>query len=131
MTKSHLGTVALASAANGDITAWCLLAVVIAIAQAGTMLSAIFNILFSIGYIALMFLVIRPFLRMVGNIYHNKEVVDKGLVAFIFLILIISAYLTEILGLHALFGSFIEGVVMMADVIIHNIMTEKVGDVSL
>ena len=114
LTKSHLGTIALASAANGDITAWCLLAVVIAIAQAGTMLSAIFNILFSIGYIALMFLVIRPFLRMVGNIYHNKEVVDKGLVAFIFLILIISAYLTEILGLHALFGSFIAGVVMPA-----------------
>lgn len=131
LTKSHLGTIALASAANGDITAWCLLAVVIAIAQAGTMLSAIFNILFSIGYIALMFLVIRPFLRMVGNIYHNKEVVDKGLVAFIFLILIISAYLTEILGLHALFGSFIAGVVMPAHVKFRKIMTEKVEDVSL
>ncbi|MGM9759243.1 MAG: cation:proton antiporter [Parabacteroides sp.] len=131
LTKTHLGTISLASAANGDITAWCLLAVVIAIAQAGSMLSAVFNILFSVCYIAFMFLVVRPFLRMVGNIYHNKEVIDKGLVAFIFLILIISAYLTEILGLHALFGSFIAGVVMPGNIKFRKIMTEKVEDVSL
>ena len=37
LTKTHLGTISLASAANGDITAWCLLAVVVAIAQAGSM----------------------------------------------------------------------------------------------
>ncbi len=119
------------SAANGDITAWCLLAVVIAIAQAGSMLSAVYNILFSVLYIVFMFLAVRPFLRMIGHIYHNKEVIDKGLVAFIFLLLITSAYLTEILGLHALFGAFIAGVVMPGNVKFRKIMTEKVEDVSL
>ena len=131
LTRTHLGTIALASAANGDITAWCLLAVVVAIAQAGTMLSAVYNILFSVLYIVFMFFAVRPFLRMVGHVYHNKEVVDKGLVAFMFLILIISAYLTEILGLHALFGAFIAGVVMPGNVKFRKIMTEKVEDVSL
>ena len=95
LTRTHQGTISLASAANGDITAWCLLAVVIAIAQAGSMLSAVYNILFSAIYIAFMFFAVRPFLKMVGHIYHNKEVIDKGLVAFMFLLLIISAYLTE------------------------------------
>ena len=61
----------------------------------------------------------------------NKEVIDKGLVAFIFLLLITSAYLTEILGLHALFGAFIAGVVMPGNVKFRKIMTEKVEDVSL
>lgn len=131
MTKTHLGTISLASAANGDITAWCLLAVVIAIAQAGTMLSAIYNILFSFLYITFMFLAVRPFLRMIGHIYHNKEVIDKGLVALMFLLLITSAYLTEILGLHALFGAFIAGVVMPGNIKFRKIMTEKVEDVSL
>ncbi len=131
LTRTHLGTISLASAANGDITAWCLLAVVVAIAQAGTMLSAVYNILFSVLYIVFMFFAVRPFLRMVGHVYHNKEVVDKGLVAFMFLILIISAYLTEILGLHALFGAFIAGVVMPSNVKFRKIMTEKVEDVSL
>ena len=131
LTKTHLGTISLASAANGDITAWCLLAVVIAIAQAGTMLSAIYNILFSILYITFMFMAVRPFLRMIGHVYHNKEVIDKGLVAFIFLLLVSSSYLTEILGLHALFGAFIAGVVMPDNVKFRKIMTEKVEDVSL
>lgn len=131
LTKTHLGTISLASAANGDITAWCLLAVVIAIAQAGSMLSAVYNILFSILYTLFMFFAVRPFLRMVGHIYHNKEVIDKPLVAFMFLLLIISSYLTEILGLHALFGAFIAGVVMPGNIKFRKIMTEKVEDVSL
>jgi len=131
LTKTHLGTISLASAANGDITAWCILAVVIAIAQAGTMLSAIYNILFSVVYMIFMFFVARPFLRMIGQIYHNKEVIDKGLVAFMFLILLGSAYLTEILGLHALFGAFMAGVIMPGNIKFRKIMTEKVEDVSL
>lgn len=131
LTKTHLGTISLASAANGDITAWCLLAVVIAIAQAGTMVSAIYNILFSIVYLIAMFFVVRPFLRMIGQVYHNKEVVDKGLVALMFLILLASSYLTEILGLHALFGAFMAGVVMPSNIKFRKIMTEKVEDVSL
>ena len=132
LTRTHLGTISLASAANGDITAWCLLAVVIAIAQAGSMLSAVYNILFSAIYIAFMFFAVRPFLKMIGHIYHNNEqVIDKGLVAFMFLLLIISAYLTEMLGLHALFGAFIAGVVMPSNVKFRKIMTEKVEDVSL
>ena len=131
LTKTHLGTISLASAANGDITAWCLLAVVVAIAQAGSVLSAIYNIGFSFIYLLLMFTVIRPFLRMIGHIYHNKEVVDKGLVAFMFLLLIVSSYLTEILGLHALFGAFVAGVVMPDNIKFRKIMTEKVEDVSL
>ena len=67
LTKTHLGTISLASAANGDITAWCLLAVVIAIAQAGSMLSAVYNILFSVLYIVFMFLAVRPFLPQQGG----------------------------------------------------------------
>ena len=131
LTKTHLGTISLASAANGDITAWCILAVVIAIAQAGSMLSAVYNISFSILYLLVMFLIIRPFLRMIGQLFHNEEVIDKRLVAFIFLILVVSSFLTEILGLHALFGAFMAGVIMPTDIKFRKIMTEKVEAVAL
>ena len=131
LTKSHLGTISLASAANGDITAWCLLAVVIAIAQTNSLLSAIYNILFSVIYMAAMFIVVRPFLRMIGQVYHNEEVIDKRLVAFIFFVMVISSFLTEILGLHALFGAFMAGLVMPADIKFRKIMSEKVEGISL
>ncbi|MDR1023275.1 MAG: cation:proton antiporter [Prevotellaceae bacterium] len=131
LAKTHLGTITLSSAANGDITAWCLLAMVISIAQAGSILSAMFNILFSALYLLFMFAVARPFMQMVGQLYHNEEVINKKLVAFIFLALITSSLLTEVLGLHALFGAFIAGVIMPADIKFRQIMSEKVEAVSL
>jgi Kef-type K+ transport system membrane component KefB len=131
LTKTHLGSISLASAANGDLTAWCMLAAVVAYAQAGTMNSAVFNVLFSLIYTAVMLLVIRPFLRIIGDLYHNKEVVDKSLVAFIFFILLASSYVTEILGLHALFGAFLAGIIMPENLKFRKIMNEKVEDISL
>jgi len=131
LTKTHLGIISLSSAANNDITAWCLLAVVISITQAGGILSSFFYILVSIAYILIMLFAVRPFLEMVGHIYHNKEVIDKTMVAMMFLLLIVSAYLTEIIGLHVLFGAFFAGVVMPKNIKFRKIMTEKVEDVAL
>lgn len=131
MTRSHLGSISLASAANGDITAWCLLAAVVAYAQAGTMNSAIYNVLFSLVYVCIMLFLVRPILRIIGNLYHNKEVVDKPLIALMFLILLLSSYITEILGLHALFGAFIAGMIMPENLKFRKLMNEKVEDVSL
>ncbi|MDR0844462.1 MAG: cation:proton antiporter [Tannerella sp.] len=131
LTRTHLGTIALTSAATGDITAWCVLAVVVAITQAGSMDSALYNILFSVGYVLVMFLIVRPFLQVIGTLYHNKEVVTKTLITVMFLILLISSYLTEISGLHALFGAFIAGMVMPENFRFRKIITEKVEDVSL
>ncbi|MDR2776075.1 MAG: cation:proton antiporter [Tannerella sp.] len=131
MTKTHLGAISLASAANGDITAWCLLAAVVAYAQAGTMNSVIFNVLFSLVYVVVMLYVIRPLLRIIGDLYHNKEIVGKSLVAFMFFILLVSSYVTEILGIHALFGAFVAGIIMPENLKFRKIMNEKVEDVSL
>ena len=131
MTRSHLGTISLASAANGDITAWCMLAAVVAYAQAGTMNSAIYSVLFSLIYICVMLFLVRPFLRIIGDLYHNKEVVDKSLIALMFFILLLSSYITEILGLHALFGAFVAGMVMPENLKFRKIMNEKVEDISL
>ncbi|MCC8147196.1 MAG: cation:proton antiporter [Bacteroidales bacterium] len=131
LTKSHLGILSLASAANGDVTAWCLLAVVIAIAQTGTFIGALYTILFSAVFLLFMFFVLRPFLNIIGNIYHNKEVVNKTIVAFMFFILIACSYATEILGIHALFGAFMAGVIMPSHVQFRKILTEKVEDVAL
>ncbi len=131
LTKSRLGTLSLASAANGDVTAWCILAVVIAIAQSGTFAGALYVILFAAVFVLFMFLIMRPFFNIIGNIYHNKEVVNKTIVAFMLFFLIASAYVTELLGIHALFGAFLAGVVMPNNVKFRKILTEKVEDVAL
>ena len=131
LTKTPLGTLTIASAANDDVTAWCLLAVVIAISKAGSFASALYSVGLAVVYIALMFLVVRPFLKKVGEVYANKEAINKTFVAFILLILIISSCITEVIGIHALFGAFMAGVVMPPNLGFRKVMMEKVEDISL
>ena len=131
LSKTHLGTIAIASAANDDVTAWCILAAVIAITKTGSFISSIYTILFSVAYVAIMLLVVRPFLKRVGEIYSNSEVLNKSIVAFLLLVLILSAFATQVIGIHALFGSFLAGVVMPQLPNFRKLIIEKIEDVSV
>lgn len=131
LLKTHLGTVTIASAANDDITAWCLLAAVIAIAKAGTFVSALYTIAAAVAYVLVMLLLVKPFMKRIGDIYSRKEVMNKPFMAFIFAVLIISAIVTQIIGIHALFGAFLAGVVMSPNPRFRKIITEKIEDVAL
>ncbi len=107
------------------------ISVSIAIAKAGSVASAGYTLLCVILYVLFMFGLVRPFMRKLGNIYNSQEIISKPLVAFIFLVLILSSYITEVLGVHALFGAFVAGVIMPANLSFRRIMTEKVEDVAL
>lgn len=131
LLKSHLGTVAIASAANDDITAWCLLAAVIAIAKAGTFISALYTILLALFYVLIMLLLVKPFMKKIGEIYTRKEVMNKPFIAFIFAVLTCSSIVTQIIGIHALFGAFLAGVVMSPNMRFRKIISEKIEDVAL
>ena len=131
LTKTHLGTIAIASAANDDVTAWCVLAAVIAITKTGSFVSSIYTIGFSVLYVIIMLAVIRPFLKQVGKIYSNSEVLNKSIIAFLLLILIASAFITQVIGIHALFGAFLAGVVMPQLPDFRRLVVEKIEDVSV
>lgn len=131
LTKTKLGSIAITCAATDDITAWCLLAAVIAIVKAGSFISSIYTILFAIGYVLIMLTLVRPFLKRVGDIYASKEGLSKPVVAIFFITLVLSAYATELIGIHALFGAFMAGVIMPPNLNFRNLFIEKVEDVSL
>ncbi|HET9570163.1 MAG TPA: cation:proton antiporter [Bacteroidales bacterium] len=131
LTRTHLGTLALASAAIGDVTAWCLLAAVIAIAKTGSLASSIYTIGAAVAYIIFMIFVLRPFLKKIGEIYQNAEVLNKSIVAFFLLVLVCSALATQIIGIHALFGAFLAGVIMPPLPNFRKMMIDKVEDLSV
>lgn len=131
MHKSRLGTVVITCAAADDITAWCLLAAVIAIVKAGSFVSALYTIGLAVLYVLFMIKVVRPFLKRVGDLHNTKENLGKPIVAIFFLTLILSAYATEVIGIHALFGAFMAGAIMPINANFRNIFIEKVEDVAL
>jgi len=129
--KTRLGAIVITCAAADDITAWCLLAVVIAIVKAGAFESALYVIGLSILYVLIMLFIVKPFLKKVGDLYSKSENLSKPVVAIFFLTLILSSYATNIIGIHALFGAFMTGVIMPDISKFRSVFIEKVEDVSV
>lgn len=129
--KTRLGAIVITCAAADDITAWCLLAVVIAIVKAGTFVSSLYIIGLAVVYVVIMIFVVKPFLKKVGDLYASSDNLSKPVVAIFFLTLILSSYATEIIGIHALFGAFMAGAIMPDSTKFRNIFIEKVEDVSV
>jgi Kef-type K+ transport system membrane component KefB len=131
LTKTKLGSIAITCAAADDVTAWCILAAVIAIVKAGTFVSALYTIGLALLYVLMMVFIVHPVLRKIGNVYSERETISKTIVAIAFLVLLASAFVAEIIGIHALFGAFLAGVVMPPNFNFRRVLMEKVEDVSL
>nr|WP_322623714.1 cation:proton antiporter [uncultured Flavobacterium sp.] len=128
--RTRIGAMVITCAAADDVTAWCILAAVIAIVKAGSFVSSLYIIALSVAYVAIMLVVVRPFLKRIGELYSHKENITKQVVAIFFLTLLISAYTTEVIGIHALFGAFMAGAIMPENMRFRSIFIEKVEDVS-
>ncbi len=131
LTKTSLGSLVLSCAAFDDVTAWCILATVIAIVKAGSIASAMFTIVLSIIFVLLMLFAVSPFLKRVGNRHNEGETLNKSLVIIIFFILLLSACITEAIGIHAFLGAFLAGVIMPPNANIKKLLMEKLEDVSI
>lgn len=129
--KTKLGTIVITCAAADDITAWCILAAVIAIVKAGSFGSSLFIILMAVAYVFVMLKVVRPFLKRIGDLHTSRENLSQPIVAIFFLTLILSSYVTELIGIHALFGAFMTGAIIPENAKFRNIFIEKVEDVSV
>ena len=129
--KTRLGAIVITCAAADDITAWCLLAVVIAIVKAGTFESSLYIISLAVIYVLLMIYIVKPFLKRIGDLYGTKDSLSKPVVAIFFLTLILSSYATELIGIHALFGAFMMGAIMPDVAKFRTVFIEKVEDVSV
>jgi Kef-type K+ transport system membrane component KefB len=126
MQRSQLGIVALACAATDDVTAWCLLAFVVGVAQA-RLDGAIWVIALTLAYIAFVFLVVRPIMaRLVAR--RDDARVTRGIVAIVLVMVLLSALATELIGVHALFGAFLLGAVIPHDSGVARAITRKLED---
>jgi Kef-type K+ transport system membrane component KefB len=115
LTKSPLGVTALICAAMNDVTAWCILALVVAIAKAKSMASAGFSIGLVVLFVCVMLFWIKPRLpRLLGRVAEDSGKPGKGVMAGVVAFVFASALATDVMGIHALFGSFLAGVVMPA-----------------
>ncbi|MGZ3440783.1 MAG: cation:proton antiporter, partial [Polyangia bacterium] len=127
MHKSRMGVIALTCAAIDDVTAWCLLAFVVSVAQARASGAAI-TFISAVGYIGLMVLVARPGMVRLSRLYGIKGRLTQGVMALVFVALLLSALATDFIGIHAVFGAFALGAVIPHDSGLARELTDRLED---
>lgn len=122
ITHTPLGQTAIACAALGDATAWCMLALIVAAAQATGWLTASISLLCVVAFIALMLGAVKPWFAR-QRVQPGSE--GRWLLG-VLLLALASALVTEVLGIHALFGAFAAGVAVSANTQLRALLIAKV-----
>jgi len=108
-----LGQMAAASAAVGDATAWAFLALIVALPKSADFRSAGVCLSLAILFVVIMFGLVRPRLpKLLGEKALEHSKLPKGTLAIVVCFVLIAALTTQLLGIHALFGAFLAGLVM-------------------
>ena len=131
MAKTPLGTMAIACAAVDDATAWAILALVIAITKASGLSSAVLSLGLVLVFVAAMLLVVRPRLSGWLGVDTSEGTQARGAIGAVLLFMTASALMTELMGIHALFGAFLLGVIMPKEQGFVQAIKEKLGSLTV
>lgn len=112
LSRTPLGVLALTCAAVDDLTAWCILAGVVAVVGASGAGDVAATLLLTVGFVGFMAFAVRPWLRRITEALHRRGDLDSALLPGVLVCLLVSAWATEMIGIHVIFGAFIFGVVM-------------------
>ena len=131
LTHTPLGTTAITCAAVDDVTAWSLLAFVVAITTAGGAVEMLLAMVaLSVMFVLLMIFVGRPILQRVLNPDTVGDTFSKERMAIVLAVMLSSALVTEIIGIHALFGAFVAGAIMPAGGTFRTVLRDRLESVS-
>jgi Kef-type K+ transport system membrane component KefB len=126
MQRTPLGIVALGCAATDDVTAWCLLSFVVAVDRAEVG-AAVPVLVLTAAFSAFMLLVVQPVAtRLVARL--GEVHLTPGVVALIFMALLLSSITTELIGIHAIYGAFLLGAVIPQDSPVARMFAAKLKD---
>jgi Kef-type K+ transport system membrane component KefB len=128
LMHTRVGQIALSCAAVDDVSAWCLLAVITVIARPHGGNSLPLRFLALGAYVLTMPFVVRPLLR---RLLPAGERPGPGRFAGVMILLLASVWTTEALGVHALFGAFLAGVVMPGGGLFETGLRERLESVTV
>ncbi len=140
LIKTKLGTVTIAAAAVNDVAAWSILAVLVAVARESMSISSessfklpfLFTIAGTVVFVLIMVLLIRPLISRLENYYKVRgNHLTNDMIGAVLLLMFVSAWTTEFLGIHALFGAFFMGAIMPRNKYFLKSIVEKLHDLTV
>ncbi|MCG3194853.1 MAG: cation:proton antiporter [Thermoanaerobaculia bacterium] len=111
LSKTALGTLALAAGSIDDAAAWCLLAIVLSAFSNDPKLA-----IMAVGggglFLLFTLVVVRRLLAPLGNLVKGPGEMSSNLFTQMLAIVMLGAFITDVLHIYAVFGAFLIGAAM-------------------
>lgn len=127
ISRSQMGVVALTCAAIDDVTAWCLLALVVSIAQERTA-DALKTVLLTGALILVVLKIVAPFVRRIVPRLDQSADLSRAALSVVLLAMLASAMTTEYIGIHGFFGAFLFGAIIPHESRLANELKRRLDD---
>ncbi|RLN39835.1 hypothetical protein C2845_PM01G24980 [Panicum miliaceum] len=128
LLTTDLGRMAMSAAAVNDITAWILLALAIALSGSGSPFVSIYVLLCAVGFVGAAIFFVRPVLVYMARRSPAGEPVKESFICSTVVIVLAAGLATDAIGIHALFGGFVIGVLIPKEGAYADALTEKMED---
>ncbi|KAJ5623826.1 Cation/H+ exchanger [Penicillium lagena] len=130
LLDTRVGVIVLSAGVGNDVVGWILLALCVALVNAGSGITALYVLLVAVGYMLLLIFGFRPlfyrFLERTGSLQKGPS---QSVVTLTLLITLVSAFFTQAIGIHAIFGGFVIGLMCPHKGGFAIKLTEKIEDV--
>lgn len=131
LLTTDVGRIAMSAAAVNDVAAWILLA--LAVALSGTNQSPLVPLwvfLSGCAFVIFSALAARPIFKWMSQRCHEGEPVDELYICGTLAIVLAAGFVTDTIGIHAMFGAFVIGILVPKDGPLANALVEKVEDLA-
>ncbi|MCL7022631.1 hypothetical protein MKW94_021301 [Papaver nudicaule] len=136
LLTTRVGETAMAAAAFNDVVAWVLLALAVALAGNGaeggpkkSPLVSVWVLLSGAAFVVFMMVVIRPAMAWVARrCSPEHEGVDEAYICLTLAGVLISGFMTDLIGIHAIFGAFVFGLAIPKEGVFAGRLIERIED---
>ncbi|KAJ5824929.1 Cation/H+ exchanger [Penicillium robsamsonii] len=129
LLSTRVGVIVLSAGVGNDVVGWILLALCVALVNAGTGITALYVLLVCAAYMLFLTFAFRPlFLRFLEKTGSLQKGPSQSVVALTLLIALASAFFTQVIGVHAIFGGFVIGLICPHEGGFAIKLTEKIED---
>nr|XP_019708767.1 cation/H(+) antiporter 19 [Elaeis guineensis] len=128
LLTTDLGRMAMSAAAVNDVAAWILLALAVALSGSGSPLVSLWVFLSGAAFVAFAAILLRPALAWMARRCLDGEPVKESYICATLATVLAAGFVTDTIGIHALFGAFIVGIIVPKDGPFAGVLIEKVED---
>ncbi|TKY90200.1 hypothetical protein EX895_000198 [Sporisorium graminicola] len=129
---TKVGVIVLAAGVGNDVVGWILLALTVALVNADTGLTALYILLCAVGWVLILFFLVKPaFIWLARRTGSFENGPNQVMIMITLLLVLVSAWITDIIGVHPIFGSFLVGLMIPHEGGYAIALTEKMEDLVL